>query len=454
MQDSAVTVSRPPGPRPFPLLGHFPAMRRDVLGFFADCARDYGDVVGLRLGRNGALLVSAPRDIEQVLVREHKNFCKQRFFWNQLTAVFGSGLLTSEGDLWLRQRRLAAPAFSGERLFGYGDTIVTAAMRMLEGWKDGEERSVHADMMGLALQIAARTLFGTDVEEDVADIEHALDLAMPEITARVVRPVHIPDAVPLPGHIRYRRGLRTIERLVARIIEERRARPHETGDLIAMLLQARDENGEPMSDRQLRDEVVTTLLAGHETTALALSWTLYLLGHHPDVDAELAAEIDAVVGDRPVTVEDLGNLVFTERIVKESMRLYPPAWTIGREALNDCVIGTYSVAKGTIIFMSQWVLHRDARHFEDPTSFRPERWTKQFERDLPRFAYFPFGGGPRVCIGSRFAMMEAMLILVTVRQRFRWVWTGDRPIRPIPSITLRPSGGVRVRLSDAGAPAW
>ena len=422
-------------------------MRRDVLGFFADCARDYGDVVGLSIGRKGALLVSDPRAIEQVLVKDQKNFPKQRFFWSQFTAVFGNGLLTSEGDLWLRQRRLAAPAFTGNRLLGYGDAIVTSTGRMLEDWTDGEERNVHADMMGLALQIAARTLFGTDVEQDVADIEHALDLAMPEITARVVRPVLIPDVVPLPGHIRYRRGIRTIERLVERIIQERRARPHETGDLIAMLLQARDENGAPMSDRQLRDEVITTLLAGHETTALALSWTLYLLGSHPEIDAELAAEIDSTVGDRPVTVGDLAELPFTEKVVKESMRLYPPAWTIGREALNDCAIGGYSVSRGTVIFMSQWVLHRDPRHFEEPTAFRPDRWTTEFERAMPRFAYFPFGGGPRVCIGNRFAMMEAMLILVTVRQRFRCVWNGDRPIRPVPSITLRPSGGVQVRLS-------
>jgi cytochrome P450 len=446
MQFNSAQSSRPPGPRPLPLVGHWPALQRDVLGYLSDCARDYGDVVGLRIGQWNIVLLSSPHDIEQVLVRESRNFRKHRLFWRQVTAMFGNGLLTSEGELWQRQRRLSAPAYAGDRLLGYGDTIVARTARMLEGWTDGEERDVHSDMMRLGLQIAAATLFGTDVEQDAADIEHALDLAMPEITSRLMRPILIPDAVPLPGHIRYRRGLAMMDRLVERIIRDRRAQGHDSGDLLNLLLQARDEDGRPMSDRQLRDEVITTLLAGHETTALALSWTLYLLGHHPDIDAQLAAEIDAVVGDRPVTVEDLGKLVFTERILKESMRLYPPAWAIGREALDDCVIGGYRVARGTIIYITQWVQHRDPRHFDDPTSFRPERWTTEFERALPRFAYFPFGGGPRVCIGNRFAMMEAMLVLVSVRQRFRCVWTGDRPVRPEPSITLRPGGGVRVQI--------
>lgn len=439
---------RPPGPKGFPLLGHWPAMRRDILGFFVNCSQRHGDVVSLRVGPWDALLLSDPHDIEQVLVKQHKRFGKYRFFWRQLSAGLGNGLLTSEGELWARQRRLSAPAFSAERLHAYSGTIVDNAAGMLEGWSDGEERNVHADMMGLALRIAAKTLFGTDVEQDVAKISHALDLVMPEITRRLVRPVLIPDAVPLPGHIRYLRGVGIIERLVGRIIAERRARQDHTGDLISMLLHARDEDGQPMSDRQLRDEVVTNLLAGHETTALALSWTIYLLGSHPQIDAELAAEIDTVVGDRPVTIDDLPSLPFTEKVLKESMRLYPPAWTIGRQALEDCVIGGHRVPKGTGLYMSQWVVHRDRRYYEHPTSFWPGRWTKELEQTLPRFAYFPFGGGPRICIGNRFATVEAMLILATTVQRFRCRWHGERPIRPIPSITLRPEGGVRIRVQS------
>lgn len=267
-----------------------------------------------------------------------------------------------------------------------------------------------------------------------------------EIAARFSRPFVIPDWLPLPGHIRYCRGLRRIEHVVSRFIHERRSRREEAGDLLSILMQARDENGTPMSDRQLRDEAVTLLLAGHETTALALSWTGYLLGHHPEVEAELASEVGEVLGNRPATVEDLPRLRLTEQVVMEAMRLYPPAWAIGREAVNDCAIGGYAVPAGATLYMSPWVIHRDPRHFESPTAFRPERWSGDLARRLPRFAYFPFGGGPRICIGNRFAMMEAVLILATIVQRFRLEWQRERPVVPFASITLRPNGGVWVRL--------
>jgi cytochrome P450 len=233
--------------------------------------------------------------------------------------------------------------------------------------------------------------------------------------------------------------------VMARIVAERRAKPGDRGDFLSMLLSARDEQGEPMSERQIRDEAVTLLLAGHETTALTLSWTFYLLGQHPDVDRLIETEVQEVLGERAATVADLPRLRFTEQVITEAMRLYPPAWTVGREALTDCEIGGYPVARGTTIYMSPWVVHRDERFFEHPLEFRPHRWGSDLARQLPRFAYMPFGGGPRICIGNRFAMMEAVLILATIMQRFRLIWTGERPIAPMPSITLRPKGGVWVR---------
>jgi len=258
------------------------------------------------------------------------------------------------------------------------------------------------------------------------------------------RPIFIPDGIPIPGNLRYRRALRRIDQLVARIITERRLSGEDRGDLLSLLLLARHENGEPMNERQIRDEVVTMLLAGHETTALALSWTCYLLSRHPAVESSLAAEVREVLGTRSPALSDLASLSLCEQAISEAMRLYPPAWAIGREAIDACEIGGYRVPVGMTIFISPWVLHRDSRYFDDPEEFRPDRWAGGLAKQLPRFAYMPFGGGPRVCIGNRFAMMEAVLILATIVQQFVLEAQNERP-EPFPSITLRPKGGVWLR---------
>lgn len=433
------------GPRGLPVVGHLGHLARDPLGFFTQCYREYGDAVALRLGTWPMLLISDPDLIEYVLVKDHRNFVKNSFFWRQVTAVFGNGLVTSEGDFWHRQRRLAAPAFTGQRLARYGEVMVRQTQRMLAGWEAGQERDLHADMMGLTLRIAAETLFGSEVEEDIDEIDHAVNVLAEEIATRMARPFVIPDSVPLPGHIRYRRGLRKIEQVIARMISKRRSQGEATADLLSMLMQARDEHGQPMSDQQLRDEAITIFLAGHETTALALSWTWHLLTEHPDLEEELAADVKNTLGSGQATVEDLLRLRSAEQVVLESMRLYPPAWLIGREALHDCEIGEYAVPAGTTIYMSPWVIHRSPSYFDEPEGFRPDRWRGDLAKQLPRFAYFPFGGGPRVCIGNRFAMMEAVLVLATMVQQFRVEGTTRHTVRPLPSITLRPKGGVWVR---------
>jgi cytochrome P450 len=405
-------------------------------------------VVAFRIGLQTRLLLTQPDEIERVLVKEHHAFPKDRRFWEQVTAVFGNGLLTSQGALWQRQRRLTATAFTRQKLSGYANIMVSATEQTLDGWRSGEVRDLHVEMMALTLRIAARALFGSEVEDDVATMDAALDDVLGEIAARIVRPFLIPDAVPLPGHLRYRRGLRQIERIVARIIAERRRWPGSADNLLSSLMNARDEDGSAMSDQQLRDEVINFLLAGHETTALALSWSIYLLGQHPDINAKLSVEARDVLSGYSATIDDLPHLRFSEQVVTESMRLYPPAWAIGREARQNCSIGGYSVRAGTPIYISPWILHRDPRFFEEPEVFRPQRWAGDLAQRLPRFAYMPFGGGPRICIGNRFAMNEAVLILSTLVRRFGFVSQSDRSAVPFPSITLRPKGGVWVKLEE------
>jgi cytochrome P450 len=390
--------------------------------------------------------------IEDILVRDHRSYIKHQLIWRHATALFGQGLLTSEGAFWHRQRRLASPPFAGRQLLSYDAAIVAATNRMLHGWREGETLEVHSQMMNLTLRIAAKTLFDTEIEQDVADLERALDDLVTELEARFNRPFVIPDSVPLPGHRRYLRAIRTVERVVAKVIAVRRADGYERrSDLLSRLMAARDDHGQPMSDVQLRDELVTLLLAGHETTAVALSWTWYLIAQHPEIRARMTAEIDEVLGSRPATSGDLPRLSFTEGVLMEAMRLYPPAWTIGRQSIETTVIGGHSYPAGTSVFISPWILHRDVRHFEHADAFLPDRWMDDLRQRLPRFAYMPFGGGPRICIGQRFAMMEAVLIIATMLQKIEAEWQGRSAIKPQSSITLRPKGGVwlHVRARDA-----
>ncbi|HEY0304975.1 MAG TPA: cytochrome P450, partial [Longimicrobiales bacterium] len=400
----------PPGPPGHVFLGNLPDFARDLLAFHEHCRDTYGDVVRLRLGTRIVYVLSHPDLIHEVLVANHRNFVKHSFFWRHVTAIFGTGLLTSEGDSWLRQRRLMAPAFHRERITAYGQTMVAYTERMLETWRAGEVRNVHHDMMHLTLEIVGKVLFDADVGGDADAIGTAFDAVTDEIAARFRRPIFIPDWIPIPGNVRYNRGVRTLNDLVYRIIREHRANGAQGGDLLSMLMQARDEDGNQMNDGQLRDEAVTLLLAGHETTALALSWTWYLLSLHPEADAKLYDELRSVLNGRSPTPADMRALPYTERVIQESMRLFPPAYGFGREAVADCQIGGYDVPAGTTIFMSPWLMHHDPRWFAEPQRFDPDRWSDGLAERLPRHAYLPFGGGPRICIGNTFAMMEAVLL--------------------------------------------
>ena len=428
----------PKGPKvPWPF-GVSPMNRSNPLGLLEGWAREYGDIFRWRTLHFFVVFVNHPDLVEKVLVSESRNYMKGRGLQAN-RELFGNGLLTSEGDSWLRQRRLMQPAFHRERIAAYADTMIEQGRRLAESWRGGETRDVHADLMRATLEIAATTLFGTSVSDsDAAQISGALNTLM-SLNSSPRRLFPLLRALPTRANRSYTRAVRQLDKVVYALIARRRAELGENDtDLLSMLLTARDEDGSRMTDLQLRDESVTLLLAGHETTALALSWTLYLLAQNPDVADQLAAEMDAVLAGRAPTLDDVPRLVFTAKILKESMRLYPPAWGVVRMCPAACSLGGYRIPKRASVILSQWVMHRDPRYFPEPTRFHPARWTDSFERDLPRFAYFPFGGGPRLCIGAAFATMEATLVLAILAQRFRFYVDPTCEVVPQPSITLRP----------------
>jgi cytochrome P450 len=417
-------------------------MARDPLGFLTRLARDHGDVVRFNLLGEPIYLFSHPDAIEEVL-KPNDDYLIKDAFTRGLSIVAGQSMLTTDGEFWRRQRKLAQPAFHHHRVRAYADVMVRHAGRLGDRLKDGETRDVHEDMMRLTLDIVAETLFGADVGGDADRIGDALETLMARFSG--FGPF-VPPWFPAPRNFRMNRALKELDEIVYRIIHDRRASAVDRGDLLSMLLAATTEEGGKMSDQQLRDEVITLMLAGHETTALALTFTFHLLARHPDVLTELSSEVTKVLGDRPATFADIQNLPYADWVVRETLRLHPPAWGIGREAVRPCRVAGVDVPQGAQLWLSQWVVQRDARWFPNPQAFEPERWRDDLAKRIPRFAYFPFGGGPRVCIGNAFAMMEAVLLLVTIVQRVRFHAEDARPLAFAPSVTLRPKGAVRMRV--------
>lgn len=450
MMGSQAKLKFPPGPS-FGLrrwsLG--PLNSGDPLKYFTGIIREYGDVVGLRIFNFRILLINHPDHIEDVLVNHPRKFIKGRVLQAN-KRVFGRGLLTSEGDFWLRQRRLAQPAFHRARIAGYASTMVEYTERMLQEWQDGEERDIHKEMMRLTLQIVGKTLFDADVERDAQDIGKSMELLL-ELGADFRRTLFIPQWLPTPTNIRLERAIRQIERVLYRMIAEKRSSGRDAGDLLSMLLAAQDEDGSRMTDKQLRDEAITLFLAGHETSANTLSWTWWLLAQSLAVETKLHAELRMVLAGRAPSLEDLPKLVYTNHIITESMRLYPPAWGTARTAVEDHEIAGYAVPKGSGVSFAQWTVHRDARWYDAPEEFRPERWEGDLLKRIPRFAYFPFGGGPRQCIGNTFALMETALILATIAQQYRFRLVEGHQVVPLASITLRPRHGIRVVMESRPA---
>jgi cytochrome P450 len=434
----------PPGPSEGLRRWSLAPLSASPLEYFSRIARDYGDVAGLRILNFKTLFVNHPDTIEEVLVTHARKYTKGRVL-RANRHVFGEGLLTSEGDFWLRQRRLAQPAFHRAHIASYAATMAEYSERLIGEWKSGEERDAHAEMMRLTLQIVGKTLFDADVERDARDVGKSLELLL-EIGANFRRTIFVPHWLPTPKNLQVKREIAHIESILYRIIAERRASGRDTGDLLSMLLAAQDEDGSRMTDKQLRDETITLFLAGHETTASTLSWAWWLLAQNPTVEARLHAELDTVLGERVPTLDDLQKLAYTGHVVTEALRLYPAAWGMARLVVEEHEIAGYPMTKGMGVAMAQWVVHRDPRWYERPEEFLPERWEGDLLKRLPRFAYFPFGGGPRQCIGNAFAVMEAALILATVARKFRLKLVPGHPVVPLASITLRPRHGVKVML--------
>ncbi len=444
---TAVASVFPPGPKPIiPVINLF-ALRRDPIKFLTDLAREHGDLAYFKLGPQPVFLLNNPDYIRDVLVTHNKNFMKGEGL-QRAKRLLGEGLLTSEGEFHLRQRRLAQPAFHRQRIAGYAATMAEYAARMRDEWRPGETRDVALEMMRLTLAIAGKTLFDADVEREADEIGKALTTTF-KLFNRVTLPFsQLLDRFPLPSTIRFQKARERLDATIYRIINERRASGADRGDLLSMLIQARDEEGDGtgMTDEQLRDEAMTIFLAGHETTANALTWTWYLLSQHPEEEARFHAEIDDVLNGEPPTAEDFPRLRYTEMVFAESMRLYPPAWTIGRRALGDYQIAGYTIPARSILLMSQYVTHHDPRYFPDPFRFDPERWTTRARESRPKFSYFPFGGGPRLCIGESFAWMEGALVLATIAQRFKMRLEPGHPVEMQPLVTLRPKHGMRMIL--------
>jgi cytochrome P450 len=442
-----MNVVKARGPKGGYFFGAVADFRRDQLGFYEACARDYGDVVETKMGPFRMLLVYHPDAIEELLVARNRDFIKSPGV-QLLRPLLGDGLLLSEGDTWLRQRRLVQPAFHRQRVAGYGEVMAALAARHAAAWSDGAVVELYGEMMAVTQAIVGKTLFDAEVSGgDAHEVAEAARVLAEDFGARLASLRLIPDWVPTPRNLRSGRAIRRLDAMVNRIIAARRAAGEDRGDLLSLLLQAEDaDDGSRMTPRQVRDEVMTLFLAGHETTAVTLSWTWYLLAQHPEADARLAAELDEVLGGRAPTVADLPRLAYAATVVTEAMRLYPPAYGLGRQATRASELAGGPVAKGDIVVAPTWVVHRDARWFDDPEAFRPERWANDAARRLPRFAYFPFGGGPRQCIGNTFATMEATVILAAIAQRFHLALVPGQRVTPTPYITLRPEPGIRMRL--------
>jgi len=430
-----------------PFFGNALAYMRAPLSFLRSTSERFGDVVDVALGPMKATLVSHPDLVEDVLVTRNKLWQKDVFLETTLRPVLGQGLLTSEGDFWRRQRRLAQPAFHRDRVASYASIMVEHAERLSRSWREGETRDVHADMMRITLEIVAEALFGARVGDHARAVGDAVAAILAVVSDPVELFVPMLKKLPTRNRRRFRRGVENLDAIIYGVIEERRRSGAEGDDLLSMLLHAKDDDGSRMSDRQLRDECMTLFLAGHETTAIALSWTWWLLSRHPRVAREVRSELRHVLGDRAPTVNDLRALARTQTVIQESLRLYPPAWSLGREAREDLELGGFRFRKGQQAWFCPWSIQRDPRWFDEPDAFRPERWDGDLAKTLHRYAYFPFGGGPRLCIGQSFAQMEAVLILAVLAR----AWDVDVIAEPVPapSVTLRPKGGVRARLRRA-----
>ncbi len=440
-----MTVQMIPGPKGRFLVGNLAEFRADTLGFLKGLSQ-YGDVTQFKFGPFSAYYVSHPDYLHQVLVSDAPKMVKSSVTKTALKRVLGEGLFVSDGEFWKRQRKLVQPAFHTKRIGAYADVIVDYANEMVNSWRDGDTRDMQTEMTGLTMRIIAKTLFDADVSQDIAVISKAITEILAIVDKRFDQLFPLPDWVPTADNRKLGAAQDKLDALIQRFIDERRASGSDKGDLLSMLLLALDDEGSGMTDKQVRDEAMTLFGAGHETTSIALTWAEYLLAEHPDAAVKLREEVDQVLGGRRATLADLPNLRYTEMVVKEGMRLFPPAWGTSRELSEDVTVGGYTLPKGSPIILSFYAMHRDPRWWNEPEAFIPERFAPENEKSIPKYAYLPFGAGPRVCIGNSFAMMEAKLALATMAQHFEWSIAPGQQVVAERMFTLRPKYGLKVVL--------
>lgn len=438
------------GPKGAPLVGVFPQMKRDALGFFERTAAEHGGVALLDFGLKKIYLVTAPDCIQHVLLDNDRNYVRGRSV-DSARLLLGNGLAMNNGESWLRQRRLMQPAFHRQRVARFARLITDLTDETAEGWRReaaaGRTVDVADEMTKLTLRIVVKSLFSEDIRDRLDELSEAFDVAQHFIYWHGRNPLALPLRVPTPANRAFLRARRRLDEIVFDLIRERRVRDARTDDLLDMLLAARDEEtGQGMDDRQVRDEVMTVFFAGHETTMTMLTWAWYVLASIPEAERDLQAELGSVLNGRPPVIADLPKLGYTERMLQETMRLYSPTWIFAREAVADDVVCGYPIERGASLLISPYVTHRSAAWWPDPERFDPERFTPERAKGRHRFAYVPFGGGPHLCIGREFALMEARLIMATLAQRYRLERVAQGPVAMTPQVTLRPKGGMPMRI--------
>ncbi|MFY4777393.1 cytochrome P450 [Metabacillus sp. RGM 3146] len=450
MNDNSASPISHSGPKGKLITGNLREFKSDTVGFLSRMAKEYGEVARFRLGpfqRN--YLITNPDLIKEILVTKSKYFVKSQEF-SALKPMIGEGIFTSEKPLHTQQRKLIQPAFKRANIDNYALDMIDITTDFASTWQDGEERIATRDMMDITLNIINKTMFSMDFKDGHHLIGKPLDVSMQMAVKRMRFVLRLPLWVPTKHNREYKKAVQSLDQVVYDIIEKRRSDEAVHEDMLGILMDARDENdGSGMSYNQIRDEVMTIFVAGHETTSTALSWAFYLLSQHPEVEKKLHEELDSAIGSRMPVPGDFKKLTYTQNIVWEALRLYPPAFIYGRRAIEDVEIGGYPFKKGDTLMLSQYLMHRSEKYFDNPDSFIPERFENNFMKTLPLFAFFPFGGGPRVCIGNHFAMMEAVFVIACIAKRYRLRLAPDHhEVKMLPHLTLRPRRGLRMIVEE------